>query len=589
MTARIFRSSALVLSLGLGAGHAQPVPQVTRVAESPLRLVPDPATGRFARLTNASARPLGMAATTPNGTVEIRDRNCSQRVETTRNANGDPQTSLAPGKTVCLYPFPLGSPETAVTVWAYTAGQGGWSSSVRLNGAPGPTPITLPLEFTVQTGDLARACPNGLRSVDLFSSTGGRLVACLASTAVTGSAPAEHRLGLVTERPAPGTYVGTTSAFSVDDQPARVTVNVRRPWWWALGLIAAGLLLPAALKFLADRHREKKALELAMLEEGLSPRQPPALSVPAGGPAVLRLDVAPATLVGGLHLAPTQPFSDLRDTWQALGVWRDLLPPQDVYGKLAGAVTALDAQIGPLSGYVPSPPVQAPARLLPFLQGIVAGQHLGRPLQVPVSRAAEVVADLRAALRLARTAERLNLPRLQWAVAQPAASTQAPGALALLERLVFEVTPSGRSAAEMGTYTDRLVELGDVVLTSAVGGAATLAPGKAPAGADPLSVIGPPLGTALNSAGRRANLGVRFYTLPLLTFSLAVACVLGLKTLYFDNPTWGQTALDYWWALAGGAGGFAAATAIEGILKSQLSGSAFVPGLLRRLLPGVKA
>ncbi|MEF2279064.1 hypothetical protein V3W47_12210 [Deinococcus sp. YIM 134068] len=566
--------------------NTPPVPQTTREATPPLSLTPN-ADGTAALLSNASAFPLQVVirGRSPGGEVRRLDVTPGARCEGDGTASTGTEAPLGSGDTLCLRPGAVRTGDQTVRVEVTTRELGGWREVLTLDGQP--PPLSLPAAPVAVTHTVRRAaavaCPEGAPlAVALFSADGETATGCF-SRAGGFRGFREARVG-------PGEYRG--GAFPVGGEARAATVNVRRHWGLALGLIAAGLLLPALLKFLVDRHREKKALGLAIREQGMSLRQPPALAVPSPlavppAPAVVfRLDVDRRALRRGLDISPAQPFSELQDRWRALDAWRALLPPEDVYGRLSRSVATLNGQIGPFSGYVPAWPVQpagTQARVLGFLQQTVAGRGLGvDSRRVPVSRAEDVVASLRAALRLARTVERLGLPRLSALIPtlSPVPRAGATAARRVLERLLFEVAPGGGSAGEIDAYTARVVALGDGLIAALVGGSPGLTPAGLGAGDDPPAAArrsGP-----LGRAQERANLEVRFFTLPLLAFTLVVACIVGLRALYFENATWGRVPLDYAWALAGGTGGFAAAALIEGVFRRQLSGSALVPGLLRR-------
>lgn len=540
--------------------------------------------GRF-KLTNQTPGPVKVTlSAVPRDFASI-------RVETLTNGecNRNPKVLAAPldliaGESRCVWArggqssAPVVSPD--IMIRAETVGGDQLSAEIVTNVAAPLTMQAVPVApaTTVEKGLFApwittAACAPLSSQVSFLNPQGNDLQACLT--------PAGKLTSLLPAQPTPGPGVYTNkTAYTTGGQAAAATITVRRPWWYAAFFIVLGLLLPALLRFIADRHREKEALKLAVAEEGL------VLAAP--GPVGAFQLLLPAGLVRpDFNIPVSQPFSDVRLASQALLQWRHLTAPRNIWGRLKSSLVSLNTQLG--ANYMPSWS-RSPAHLLAFLGDVRSGARLELSqdaqtglYQVPLSRAADVVASLEAARRLARTVERLDLPRLQKLLPARSQSTQDEHRIPflLLERLIFEVAPVSASAKDIDAYTERVVDLGDAALSAALGASVAPVPAKLASATDSASVS-----ASLASPGRgllAANAAVRWFTLPLLLLALGLAAVVGINELWDKQPAWGQRGwLDYIGAMGVGAAAFLAAGLAQTAV-GLLSGSALVPGLLRKL------
>jgi hypothetical protein len=422
--------------------------------------------GRF-KLTNQTPRSLKVQLS------PMSDKLTGIRIETLTNGkcNNDPKVidnvDLGPGESRCVWVKASLSRKPVFSATTFIVAESVGGDNLRAETA---TKLVVPVSrelpaspsTTVETGlfatwDVLPACEPLSFPVSYIHAQGNELRACVT--------PLGQLVGLLSAPAQPGIYTNDT-AFTVKNAPALATITVRRPWWYAAFFILLGLLLPALLRFIADRHREKEALKLAVAEEGLQVGDPA-----FGIPAIVepfQLSLPPGLVNPNFTLPVLQPFSDVRLACQALLEWRHLTGSREILKRLLDSQKILSRQLG-AGTYLPSW-ATSPSHLLVFLGEVSSGVRLElfkenqtSNYQVPLSRAADVVASLEAARRLARTVERLDLPRIQAKL--PAASSVKQAAQKAVQALHAGPVPlpqfhsDVRNAQTDLTTTTRILDL----------------------------------------------------------------------------------------------------------------------------------
>lgn len=588
-------------------------------APSPLHLE---AYERGAILTNQSGQPMVPSIRVIRAgdelTPELWMNSCTNRTLFR------PGSTLAPGDHVCIT---VKSPASGYAVVATAADVPGTRLTVLSVPQPawyrGPEQVT----HTITTNQIKPLdCPSEMstaRRVELFSSIGTRLLACISSQGelqaiavfepASGGGTLGHTLqqissgSAVTTLAQPrspalpiGSYTGTVATKSDGSPASKATVIVRQPVWVAALMIALGALTFLVLTWLVERVRAWSKIRTALTEAD-QPLSTLSVRVNAG---VYRLDLNARELQGHLNFWNFLTTTTDRETLvRSVLRWRDAVRAEK---ELRQALTGINANLGSYSPhYAPQLPeglalVQVLGRLasgwallLPGRKDFVnakkkelqtnANDKKEKPRYVLVQPAdvEAVTATLEQAVPLARIVKTMNLQE-EYRRAGEIPTPAFQKAFFQLERVMNDPSFWYRyDAAEVKAAFEAL-QKARTVLTGELDQLPMLDTREALDGSpQPWERVAlPPRG--LTRMQRYMHIA-QLASLSMVLFALGIGTILGLGILYHTGQPWGTSA-DHLAAFAWGAGTLIATQGLVALL-GKINESVWTPGYLRRVMP----
>ncbi|WP_216327445.1 hypothetical protein [Deinococcus aestuarii] len=372
-------------------------------------------------------------------------------------------------------------------------------------------------------------------------------------------------------------------------------LTVRTPFYWALLLILAGVVVTTLVGLLLTRWSAVHQLNAHLKLQGLNPRAVPSLTEGRYRLRTTKKELS-AYLTWYKFWLPTEHAEHLA---QALLSWRALSKELD---KLEGHMRAIKSR-----GKEFEVKRGQPYFVISMLQRVLdGGANLDKRSSLPTqsqTRAIEILAaiDVQQTIReAARLAERLLTYQLAREIGKSQEAVAARAAL--LRKLDDQADWQGLTAAEFQKYDASLTALRSTLLGALdleQAGAAnpplvqmlrTKVKSLRPF---PLSLKGPwpapaPLRPLLTDAARpRRRTTLSVVAPPLLWNWLAVLAgafvawllgsVTGLQTLYFTGEPWGSTPMDYARAFAYGGVTLAAVVSVASFAKTLLPAATLNP------------